>query len=318
MPGPIGRIYRAAEGVACHSRAGATRVRSPNGPQTKRGLFMPQGIRIGLASLALLVTLLGTMQAVACQPRDFLSLDLPQNYAPPELAALETAYEDLVISSDSTAVSLDGRTWFKLGEIRAVSNAEALRDPTTREQFKYRYPLDFDLTRREEPFFDPGRLRHGAFFEALYFTTEAVARASLDTVRVPGLTSGAFQVTRKRNVSCQFEAALAALAASGEDYSEFFKGAGGGFNWRAIAGTTRMSTHSFGIAVDLNTKLGKYWRWTGAREGAVPHYDNEIPESLVTTMERFGFIWGGKWHHFDGMHFEYRPELILYSRMTPA
>jgi hypothetical protein len=33
-------------------------------------------------------------------------------------------------------------------------------------------------------------------------------------------------------------------------------------------------------------------------------------------MERFGFIWGGKWHHFDGMHFEYRPELILYARLV--
>jgi hypothetical protein len=31
---------------------------------------------------------------------------------------------------------------------------------------------------------------------------------------------------------------------------------------------------------------------------------------IVLTFERHGFIWGGKWGHFDTMHFEYRPELL--------
>ena len=46
------------------------------------------------------------------------------------------------------------------------------------------------------------------------------------------------------------------------------------------------------------------------------NYDNKVSWRLVEIMERHGFIWGGKWHHFDGMHFEYRPELILYSRLV--
>lgn len=278
---------------------------------------MPQGLGIGLAVFALSVVIQGANQAVACQPRDFLTLDIPQVDLPHELAALQIAYEDLDVSADATAVSVDGEVWFELGDRRTIPQDAMLRDPTLREQFRYRYPLDFDLSLRAVPFFDPGRLRHGAFFEALYFESERAARASLESVTEPALTGRAFQVTRKRNVSCQLAAALSALAASDEDFSAIFDGAGGGFNWRKIAGTTRLSTHSFGIAVDVNAELGKYWKWTGAREGAVPHYDNEIPESLVSTMERFGFIWGGKWHHFDGMHFEYRPELILYSRMTP-
>jgi hypothetical protein len=29
----------------------------------------------------------------------------------------------------------------------------------------------------------------------------------------------------------------------------------------------------------------------------------------VAVFEREGFIWGGKWYHFDPIHFEYRPEL---------
>ena len=28
-------------------------------------------------------------------------------------------------------------------------------------------------------------------------------------------------------------------------------------------------------------------------------------------IERHGFIWGGNWYHYDTMHFEYRPELLM-------
>jgi hypothetical protein len=34
---------------------------------------------------------------------------------------------------------------------------------------------------------------------------------------------------------------------------------------------------------------------------------------LPSTMDAFeaeGFIWGGRWYHYDTMHFEYRPELL--------
>ncbi|MBP9613702.1 MAG: M15 family metallopeptidase, partial [Sulfurospirillum sp.] len=26
--------------------------------------------------------------------------------------------------------------------------------------------------------------------------------------------------------------------------------------------------------------------------------------------EKYGFVWGGRWYHYDTMHFEYRPELF--------
>jgi hypothetical protein len=40
-----------------------------------------------------------------------------------------------------------------------------------------------------------------------------------------------------------------------------------------------------------------------AREG--------YPQAIVDAFEAEGFIWGGKWHSFDFMHFEYRPELLI-------
>jgi hypothetical protein len=35
-----------------------------------------------------------------------------------------------------------------------------------------------------------------------------------------------------------------------------------------------------------------------------------MPPEIVAIFERHGFIWGGKWRHYDTMHFEYRPELL--------
>jgi hypothetical protein len=34
-----------------------------------------------------------------------------------------------------------------------------------------------------------------------------------------------------------------------------------------------------------------------------------MPQEIIDIFERHGFIWGGKWYHYDTMHFEYRPEL---------
>jgi D-alanyl-D-alanine carboxypeptidase len=45
------------------------------------------------------------------------------------------------------------------------------------------------------------------------------------------------------------------------------------------------------------------------RDGSLP-YRNRMPQEIVSIFEKHGFIWGGKWNHFDTMHFEYRPELL--------
>ena len=38
-------------------------------------------------------------------------------------------------------------------------------------------------------------------------------------------------------------------------------------------------------------------------------WKNRIPQEIVDAFEAEGFIWGGRWAHYDTMHFEYRPEL---------
>ena len=264
--------------------------------------------------LAALLAASGPAHALACEVIDYMTLPLPAGE--PLKVAIETAYPGLTIDGEDVVFSEEKKV--PLGTVRGdVSPADRLKKATVREQFLYRYPLDFDLEARRQPWFDPGRLRSEDFFRALYGGKESVIRRGLERVVYDGLRVDAgFKVSSRTCAHVQLQAALEEIAALGHRMDKYFERPGGGFAWRRIAGTRRLSAHSFGIAVDIDSTLGQYWRWAGTEMGAVDEYRNKIPEELVAIFERRGFIWGGKWHHYDGMHFEFRPELILYSRLT--
>jgi hypothetical protein len=67
--------------------------------------------------------------------------------------------------------------------------------------------------------------------------------------------------------------------------------------------------HAWGAAIDINPARSQYWHWRRSG-GEPPDYVNTVPADIVAVFERHGFIWGGRWAHFDTMHFEYRPELL--------
>lgn len=96
---------------------------------------------------------------------------------------------------------------------------------------------------------------------------------------------------------------------------------------RGIAGSSTRSFHSWGMAVDLVPRSYEgrhvYWRWSRVfdREGwqRIPVEERwSPPRTVIESFERHGFVWGGKWSHFDAIHFEYRPEIVLYNRMRTA
>ncbi|MCL1836523.1 MAG: M15 family metallopeptidase [Treponema sp.] len=99
-----------------------------------------------------------------------------------------------------------------------------------------------------------------------------------------------------------------------------------GYSWRPIAGTQRMSYHSWGLALDIQpSRLGGkaiYWLWEQGRNRdwmLVPLEKRwNPPDEVIAAFEREGFIWGGKWPVYDNMHFEYRPELHEYSRLIKS
>lgn len=150
--------------------------------------------------------------------------------------------------------------------------------------------------------YDPGRYRNDKFFRKMYGNSNAGVKKNLTVVDWFGQR---VNVTRVNGVNRQ----LAAVAKELEQYPSlkgYLKPIGGTFKWRKIAGTNRLSVHSFGAAIDINVKYSAYWRWS--KSGY--RYQNKIPLQIVKVFEKYGFIWGGKWYHYDTMHFEYRPELL--------
>jgi hypothetical protein len=145
---------------------------------------------------------------------------------------------------------------------------------------------------------DPGRVRVEALFDATYGETPAKVEASLVPVR---LGPNWLRVHRKiadplRKVAARLDVNAAVLRKSG-----------GTFVWRTIAGTSLRSTHSWGIAIDLDPSMAEYWRNDSLES---PRWTNRVPQAVVDAFEAEGFIWGGRWYHYDTMHFEYRPELL--------
>ena len=99
-----------------------------------------------------------------------------------------------------------------------------------------------------------------------------------------------------------------------------------GWNWRNIAETESRSFHAYGAAIDILPKstggLATYWQWTARTNPewwAVP-YSGRLhpPPEVIRAFESFGFIWGGKWTVYDTMHFEYRPEILVFSNIPMA
>jgi len=90
-----------------------------------------------------------------------------------------------------------------------------------------------------------------------------------------------------------------------------------GWNWRVIAGTSRRSNHSYGIAIDLLPRdlRGRltYWQWNEEQPPINRNTYYMPPETVIRIFEEHGFIWGGNWALIDTMHFEYRPEILLLN-----
>ena len=124
---------------------------------------------------------------------------------------------------------------------------------------------------------------------------------------VPGICGCSVQVNSVNGVSEKLKAVSDEIESTlGPEFNKYLSRTGGTFNWRNIAGTNRLSTHAFGTSIDINTNYSNYWQWDGNFS-----WKNKIPMEIVEIFEKHGFIWGGKWYHYDTMHFEYRPELLV-------
>lgn len=194
---------------------------------------------------------------------------------------------------------------------KVKSRKELLEKPDLEDMFYQKYTVGA-LKSTLAPHFDPGRIRNEIFFEKIYGSNPKSVSQNLTVITwCPKLVGQKIRVTKLNGVDKR----IMQISKELDEHPELKKhisNIGGAYLWRKISGTNRLSSHSFGIAVDINTAYSDYWQWNCKcnNENALLKYKNRIPQIIVDIFEKNGFIWGGKWYHFDTMHFEYRPELF--------
>lgn len=163
---------------------------------------------------------------------------------------------------------------------------------------------------------DPGRARATEFFQKIYGDCfkGGVAADLVDVVWLPTKWGKPLKFSKLNGAAARLEAVSRELDTLPSAFDRFLLPPAGTYVCRPIAGTQRASAHGFGIAIDLAVAHSDYWQWAGFKVGDAVRYRNRVPFEIVEIFERHGFVWGGKWYHFDTMHFEYRPELVPPSR----
>jgi hypothetical protein len=226
------------------------------------------------------------------------------------LGALVAAYPDFLVKHENRA--LYWRDAVSADETRPFE--QTLRSASVLDQMRLPYPRGMPA-KPPEVNDDPGRFRNVAFFRKMYgncFQGEVVKNL-VPVVWLPKTYNHSIRATSVNGVAQK----LATISEEIELLSPAIKRAAyplaGGYACRGIADTGEPSMHSYGAAVDLNISFGDYWYWQRGAEGPI-HHRNRMPSEIVDIFERHGFIWGGKWYHYDTMHFEYRPELLVGAR----
>jgi hypothetical protein len=135
--------------------------------------------------------------------------------------------------------------------------------------------------------------------KSIYGNTEEEVRANLTTVNFQG-----HQIQVHKKVAGAFEAVDKQLTALNLGYQVRMVGT---FDWRPKnngSGTSELSLHSFGIAIDIN------WDTNGFGDAGVgPSGQHDIPDQWIQVFKSAGFGWGGDWggdpSSKDYMHFQY-------------
>lgn len=224
------------------------------------------------------------------------------------LDRLVAAYPDALAGHDGTVlVWRDGTRMEADDGAPDKPEAYALRHGSVLDMLREPYPVGDHAP----PAGDPGRVRNRAFFDKLYGDC-AKGEVAPHLVRVawlPHAWGHTVTVTALHGVAERLAEISRELDALPEDATRFLHPPAGGYLCRTVAATGAPSMHGRGAAIDVNARLADFWGWQRG-VGDPPPYRNHVPASVVAIFEAHGFIWGGRWSHYDTMHFEYRPELL--------
>jgi hypothetical protein len=225
---------------------------------------------------------------------------------------LQEAYPDHIVGvAENQILWRDGsRTAIDDGRGSKSFN-ELLSSPDLQDIFAINYPNGHPSPPSLDA--DPGRARPDTFFDKMYGNCRKgeVTENLVDVAWMPSRGKTTVKVTRVNGVAEKLRAVSAKLEQLPRAFDVYLEPIAGAYACRFIAGTERLSTHGHGIAVDIALKHAHYWRWSKPDVQGRYAWKNDIPVEIVQIFEDHGFIWGGRWYHYDTMHFEYRPELLI-------
>lgn len=194
---------------------------------------------------------------------------------------------------------------------REESYEEKLANPDIQDMMEQYYPLTKNNSVVNKGF-DPGRARNYDLLNEVYGSSKGTIEKNLSRLKY-GYTN--YQFNSQNSANASLENALREiipLSKGRNDIGAILYPASGTYNYRVISGTGRLSPHAYGIAIDLKSDPRDYWKWSSKEKGS--KRVSEYPTELVEAFEKHNFVWGGKWNHFDILHFEYRPEIILKAK----
>ena len=230
----------------------------------------------------------------------------------PLLDRLVAAYPDFLVGHDETHLVWKDGTRMAFDDGKQKTLEDRLVDADLDDQMLLTYTPGPAL---DDPLvdFDPGRIRDEAFFKKMYGDCKKgeVQKRLVSIDWLPKHGGKPIKATPVNGVAEKLQLVSQELDALGPDFMKYLLPISGTFNCRNISRTDRSSAHGFGIAIDINAKFGDYWQWRQQKGAEALSYRNQIPWEIVAIFEKHGFIWGGKWYHFDTAHFEYRPEMIV-------
>jgi len=231
-------------------------------------------------------------------------------------AALVKAYPSFIARLDGNELVWKDGTRMRIDDGKgSKSLEEMLNDPDIKDMFAMTYPAG-DKGIPPDVNVDPGRVRYMPLFNKMYGdcrTTDLVAGAA-EVLWLKTKYAKRIKFSKVNGAADKLQEVSDELDQLPDQFLDYLRPLQGTFNCRPIAGTDRPSAHGAGIAIDLAKVHSNYWRWSKPdANGRIP-YKNEIPWEIIRVFEKHGFIWGGKWYHYDTMHFEYRPEILLNAR----
>jgi len=261
------------------------------------------GIRATLLSV-ILVSLFAWAHCIAAQP-----------HARSEMALLG-AYPGFLERIDGNELVWKDGARMRIDDGKGVKTFETmLEDPDIKDMFAIPYPAG-EKGIPPSLNFDPGRIRYTSFFTKIYGDCQKsdILADAVDVVWLRTKYGKPVKFSRINGAATALQQVSDELDRLPDRFLDYVRPTQGTYNCRPIAGTNRLSAHGFGIAIDMAEAHANYWQWSKPDASGHIAYRNDMPWEIVRIFEKHGFIWGGKWYHYDTMHFEYRPEIIMNAK----